>query len=189
MADCTFQYMEEWKEIKGFPKREISNLGRVRSFLSDAVCPRLLKQAFKDKITNRYLRVTFRENGEKARLLVHQLVMEHFGPPKPGPEYEISHEDMDSENNSASNLKWRTHSGNQINRLNPHNSKYHGVCKSFKKKNGKEYWYWIAAVKLDGKRTSKWFPFTPNGEIEAAKWRDTKALQIHGEFAVLNFPV
>lgn len=41
---------------------------------------------------------------------LHSLVMLHFGPPCPGPEYEIVHKSENLMNNSIDNLEWKTHS-------------------------------------------------------------------------------
>lgn len=47
---------------------------------------------------------------------VHSLVMEYFGPPKPGPEYQIDHIKRDQNNNSITNLRWVTAKQNCYNR-------------------------------------------------------------------------
>lgn len=42
----------------------------------------------------------------------HHLVMQAFGPPKPGPEYEVDHMNGDGSNNRLDNLQWVTHQRN-----------------------------------------------------------------------------
>jgi len=54
----------------------------------------------------------------KHRKLVHQLVMEHFGPPKPGPKYEIDHINRNKLDNRLENLRWVTHTENMYNKNN-----------------------------------------------------------------------
>lgn len=51
-----------------------------------------------------------------GRHRVHQLVMENFGPPKPGLEYEIDHHNRNKLDNSIDNLRWVTHKENIYNR-------------------------------------------------------------------------
>lgn len=46
---------------------------------------------------------------------VHSLVMEYFGPPKPGPEYQIDHINRDSHDNRLENLRWVTPQDNMNN--------------------------------------------------------------------------
>lgn len=54
-------------------------------------------------------------NGHKY---VHRLVMELFGPPKPGPEYEIDHRNQNRLDNDINNLRWVTRQENNYNKGN-----------------------------------------------------------------------
>lgn len=67
-------------------------------------------------------------------------------------------------------------------------SKYMGVSFYKKTVKGKDYNYWKALIRIDGKQTSLAnFPFTKEGEIEAAKAYDRAAKKHHKKFANLNF--
>lgn len=48
---------------------------------------------------------------------VHTLVMELFGPPKPGPEYIVDHINHNTHDNNITNLRWVTYRENQYNRI------------------------------------------------------------------------
>lgn len=49
--------------------------------------------------------------------LIHQLVMENFGPPKPGKNYQIDHINRDKLDNRIENLRWVTPRENCNNRI------------------------------------------------------------------------
>jgi hypothetical protein len=120
-------------------------------------------------------------------------------------ELRVDYIDGNKLNNQKSNL--RIASINQINygatsptNKNKITSKYIGVSykldterKSFDKRRGKYYIrkersVWRANVTEDYKQYEKSFPYTDEGEIQAAKWYDSMARILHGKFAVLNFP-
>lgn len=49
---------------------------------------------------------------------IHLLVMKFFGPPKPGPEYQVDHKDRNKLNNDINNLRWVTPTENCHNKTN-----------------------------------------------------------------------
>lgn len=104
------------------------------------------------------------------------------------PRVTIDHKDGDGLNNCKSNLRICTRSENGANRrgknnnAKPPSSKYLGVKASpptYKKR-------WQAVVT---KNYKKYFVGFFHSEIEAAKERDKKAVELFGEFASLNFPI
>jgi len=117
---------EIWKDIDGYEGRyQVSSLGRVASLLrlkvsSDLYAKlKLLKPhkiqyaacPFCGKRKNRKSRIAFdlRKDGSVRNYFAHYLVAKAFIPNtlnKPC----VIHLDMDSENNSSSNLQWATHS-------------------------------------------------------------------------------
>lgn len=107
-----------------------------------------------------------------------EMIMMHREIMKPPPGMVVDHIDGDSLNNRRSNLRICTP------RQNNHNRTFKGNTSGF------------AGVYPQGKRWRA--QITHKGEqikigvfddkIEAAKARDRKALEIHGEFACLNFP-
>ena len=46
---------------------------------------------------------------QKRKAYIHELVLEHFGPPKPSEKHECEHIDGDAKNNNISNLQWIIH--------------------------------------------------------------------------------
>jgi hypothetical protein len=99
---------EAWKKWKNSPY-EISNKGRVRRKEADGSY-NMRKPRDDDR---KHLRVNLTWDGHREEPMLHQCVMELFGPPKPkGENIVILHKDDDGTNNAISNLKWGTRSEN-----------------------------------------------------------------------------
>lgn len=117
-----------------------------------------------------------------ANQYIHRLVL---GNPKG---LEIDHINHDILDNRKENLRIVTKSQNAANRnrknTGENQSKYKGVYKFNKSYKGNVYTYYGAKVKKNGKEYQKSF----KNEIDAAKWYDKTALEVHGEYAKLNFP-
>ena len=101
----------------------------------------------------------------------------------------IDHEDRDGLNCQRRNMRYATFSQNLANRkIDNFDSGYKGVYTHTQTCNGRKTW--VARVWKDSKSIyAGKFPYTEEGKIAAAKARDKKALEVHGEFALLNFPV
>lgn len=74
----------------------------------------LTGEELKTKQTCRYYKVKVFGGENKD---VHTLVMELFGPPKPGPEYIVDHINHNTHDNNITNLRWVTYRENQYNRV------------------------------------------------------------------------
>ena len=127
---------------------------------------------------------------EKKCLLLHRFIWIL----KTGtePSSTIDHIDINPLNNQFENLRLATvkqqnqHKG----KLRTNTSGYIGVS-YYHNKSGNGYRnYWVARIQRQaGKIEAKTFPFTPEGKIEAAHWRDQKAIKYYGKFCgELNFP-
>lgn len=96
----------------------------------------------------------------------------------------VDHKDGNGLNNVKSNLRIATNSQNSKNRKAAGKSKYLGVSLVIRTRQKS---YWLASIKVDGKQKHiKSFPYTPEGEILAAKAYNEAAIKYHGEFANLN---
>lgn len=117
-----------------------------------------------------------KSDGKKTTERLHQIIARRMGIVGPP-----DHKDRDGLNNRRDNLRPADSVQNGANRgLQVNNaSGYKGV--SWYKRRGK----WEARVQIEGKRRQLGYFDDP---IEAAKAYDRAALQLHGEFAVLNFP-
>ena len=111
--------MEVWKAIPGFEGiYDVSDLGRVRRLYDGGESGWRLLNPSLNKTGTGYFQVTLHA-GEKVRrsALVHHLVAEAFIGPKPSPEMLVCHNDGDSRNNKANNLRYDTFSANQLDRI------------------------------------------------------------------------
>lgn len=99
---------EVWKKWKSSPY-EVSNMGRVRRKEADGSYN--MRKPRSDG--RKHQRVNLTWEGHREEPLLHQMVMDLFGPPKPkGEHIVILHKDNNGENNKYSNLKWGTRSEN-----------------------------------------------------------------------------
>lgn len=122
--------------------------------------------------------------GRGSSVKMHRLIMGITNP-----EEQVDHKSHDTLDNRRQNLRKAGNGENSRNRGKHRNNKSGvlGVCRKWRKnKIGKVYEYWIAQVEINRKTHSKLFEYSESGLQNATKWRDTKALEIHKEFAYLN---
>jgi hypothetical protein len=105
---------EIWLPIPGYESRyEVSNLGRVRSFVTGTGSKgavHYLKQDDSTKYGHR--RVTLSLMRATRRFMVHRLVATVFLGEAPSEDHEVNHIDFDPANNRADNLEWVTRQEN-----------------------------------------------------------------------------
>ena len=97
-----------WKKIPGYPKYEASTSGKIRSSIGSVS---VLKP---QKLKNGYMQVSLYKGGSQHLERVHELVLTTFKGPKPGPGYEVAHENNDRSDNALSNLSWKTGKENAV---------------------------------------------------------------------------
>ena len=126
---------EEYRVIKGFDNYSVSNFGNVRNNLTGKV----LKPGL---CTNGYELISLCKDGKKKTYRIHKIVGNIFLD-NPHNKRCIDHKDGNKRNNNVNNLRWTTHSENNINqKLNIKNkSNFKGVC--FYKQSNK----WKAYIK------------------------------------------
>ena len=110
------------------------------------------------------------------RLHLHQLIM---GPP-PDPDLVIDHRDRDKLNNRRSNLRWATVSQNKVNsgKLPGRSTPFKGVQVA---RCGRQF---RGTIRRRADRLNRTAYF--DTATEAARWYDTQALELFGEFACTN---
>lgn len=130
------------------------------------------------KLDTGYISISIRIDGKDRHFRAHRLVW--FYMTSVWPSADVEHRDTDRTNNRWSNLREATRSQNLQN-MSPRggSSKFKGVCYDKKRKS------WEAYVGT-GKTRVRLGRFKE--EIDAARAYDTKAQELYGEFARLNFP-
>lgn len=117
---------EEWRDIAGYEGfYQVSNLGRVRSAdrLINTVYGakrRMYGRVLKPKLNKSrgdYCVVFLSVDGVAKNRYVHQLVLEAFIGPRPGPNYQCCHADRNPQNNRLDNLRWDTPANNTADKL------------------------------------------------------------------------
>lgn len=101
---------EEWRVIADFPRYRVSSLGHVQRFKPDAHGHRVTGKDLKPCTAKgkAYQFVTLCHDGVKKQMRVNRLVCEAFHGPPPTPAHHAAHNDGDSSNNRAGNLRWAT---------------------------------------------------------------------------------
>lgn len=95
---------ENWRPVIGYPKYEVSDLGRVRNSST--------KKALKGTIDiGGYHRVNLYGPNDRRLMFVHRLVLESFIGPCPK-KMECCHNDGNRTNNCLTNLRWDTRANN-----------------------------------------------------------------------------
>lgn len=113
------------------------------------------------------------QDGKQVHISLASEVMNKQG-------FMFDHKDRNPFNNQKVNLRRTTYSLNNVNIVRPAGkSGYRGV--SWTRLNKK----WLAKISLNGNQICIGHF---EDKIEAAKAYDKKALELHGEFAILNFP-
>jgi hypothetical protein len=105
-------------------------------------------------------------------VLMHRLIRQ------PPDDLEVDHQDHNGLNNRWRNLRICTHSQNHANRPAFYSDTYRGVSPT-------RYGRWRARVMKQGQ---EYYAGTFDTPEEAARARDCLALELFGEFAILNFP-
>lgn len=134
------------------------------------------------------------KNNKRTTIYMHiELYLKYFGKIPEG--RVVDHIDRNPLNNQLSNLRLATHAENMRNRCksitNTSGSK--GISKYIDKKQYKDKIYineyWKVQITKEKKTYTKYFPYTEEGKIQAAKWHDQKAKELFGKFCgELNFP-
>jgi hypothetical protein len=106
--------MEEiYKDVKGFPHYEVSNLGNVRHKKRKQILKGRPDKAAKCDYV-RFNVCIADETGKQSNQKIHRLVADAFIP-NPDNKPEIDHIDRNPANNRVDNLRWTTRAENMIN--------------------------------------------------------------------------
>lgn len=127
----------EWRTVPEFPDYEVSNAGQIRRRVPSRKCPggypagRLVangrwRRSFQKQDGSisvyEYPMVSLYNGPLRRKRKVHQIVASAFLGPRPGPTYQVAHNDGNPLNNDVDNLRWCTPSENQADR------NAHGTC-------------------------------------------------------------
>jgi hypothetical protein len=125
--------------------------------------------------TYAYSHVKGLAGGNRKTLKMHHLIAQAMG--LDTERFQVDHRDRDGLNNRRSNLRTATRSQNGMNRVIPRAGLYRGAYLT----RGR----WQALIRMNRRRIHLGMFATAE---EAARAYDKAARELHGEFAVLNFP-
>jgi hypothetical protein len=112
--------MEEWRPVKDFPDYEVSNLGRVKSLKKYHGT----EERFLAHKSHRggYDIVCLSKDKKPYYKTIHRLVAIAFLPPSE--KQEVDHINRNKKDNRVENLRWASHSENNINKDDITQTKY-----------------------------------------------------------------
>jgi hypothetical protein len=123
---------EEWRNIDGFSKYQVSNIGRIRNKSTKMIL------AARENNHTGYLRISLYDNDNKPHLLyIHRIVASAFCEKKDGCNF-VDHIDTDRQNNISSNLRWVSRSENCRNQYTILKNSGARIGKKFKRRNRKK---------------------------------------------------
>lgn len=99
-----FDSSEVWRPIQDYSEYSVSSWGRVRGTRTEFLSP---------ADTKGYLHVSLSLNGQKSTKRISHLVAQEFWGAQPFEGARVAHNDGDSHNNRASNLRWTNDLDNQ----------------------------------------------------------------------------
>ena len=104
---------EEAKTVNDYPDYYITSHGRLYSNKHKRFIGHHNKVNHYEQAT---LQPPKNSNRNHRATYIHELVLEHFGNPKPGEDYEVDHRDGITTNNNIDNLQWLKHQDNLLKR-------------------------------------------------------------------------
>lgn len=110
--------MEEWKSIEGYPRYEVSSLGRVRSIHYKSTSATAIPKVLSASSVNDggYHSVVLCKDKKHVRRTIHRLVATTFIP-NPDNLPEVDHINRNKKDNTLTNLRWVTSTDNRLNRV------------------------------------------------------------------------
>lgn len=103
---------EIWKQVLGYPRYQISNLGRVKSYSETYSSFYLLKCDY-NTYNNRWY-VNLRNEGKQKTFNLARLVAHHFCDGFSETNNTVNHKDGNTHNNRAENLEWVSQGENNL---------------------------------------------------------------------------
>lgn len=158
--------MEEWRDIPGFPKYQISNLGRVKSLNYKRTNQEHLLTPV--SLPDEYVFVNIWSGGQVLAVKIHKLVALAFLP-NPEENQELHHINHKRYDNRVENLMWVTKSYNCLNRKKTTNTGHQMITKDSRWESYK------VSIKEGNYRIMKSFKTLE----QAILWRNNKLESMH----------